>query len=227
MSAEPGAIAIWHDIAPEGRENFYAWHGSEHMPERVSIPGFLRGRRFVAIEAAREFFNLYETRSADIVAGPDYKARLDNPTPWTLRSVQSFARVARALCRVAASAGTAQGGLVATAAYDLAAADEAAHVAALARDIVPALAALPGVAAAQLLIADRAASGYVNAEQRARGTANAVPAATLIVEGWGDEASFMAAMYRELTLERLAPHGAEGPLEFGLYRHQATCWPPA
>jgi hypothetical protein len=22
-----GAVAIWHDIAPEGRETFYAWHG--------------------------------------------------------------------------------------------------------------------------------------------------------------------------------------------------------
>ena len=49
--AGEGAVAIWHDIAPEGREDFYAWHGEEHMPERVGIPGFLRGRRYVAIEA--------------------------------------------------------------------------------------------------------------------------------------------------------------------------------
>ena len=27
-----GAVAIWHDIAPEGLDEFYAWHGEEHMP---------------------------------------------------------------------------------------------------------------------------------------------------------------------------------------------------
>ncbi len=37
-----GAVAIWHDIVPEGLQEFYAWHGEEHMPERVSIPGFRR-----------------------------------------------------------------------------------------------------------------------------------------------------------------------------------------
>ena len=86
-----GAVAIWHDIAPEGREAFYAWHGREHMPERVGIPGFLRGRRYVALRGAPEFFNLYETRSPAVVSGPDYLARLNAPTPWTLASVQHSA----------------------------------------------------------------------------------------------------------------------------------------
>jgi hypothetical protein len=40
-----GAVAIWNDVAPEGLAEFYEWHHREHMPERVSIPGFLRGRR--------------------------------------------------------------------------------------------------------------------------------------------------------------------------------------
>src|SRR5262245_17255135 len=61
--AGKGAVAIWHDIAPEGREAFYAWHGHEHMPERAAIPGFLRGRRYVAIAGTPEYFNLYETTS--------------------------------------------------------------------------------------------------------------------------------------------------------------------
>ena len=29
-----GAVAIWHDIASEGLDEFYAWHGEEHMPVR-------------------------------------------------------------------------------------------------------------------------------------------------------------------------------------------------
>ncbi len=41
-------VAIWNDILPEGRDNFIEWHNREHIPERVSIPGFLRGRRYIA-----------------------------------------------------------------------------------------------------------------------------------------------------------------------------------
>lgn len=61
--AGTGAVAIWHDIAPEGRSELYAWHGKEHMPERTGIPGFLCGRRYVAIDGQPEFFNLHETDS--------------------------------------------------------------------------------------------------------------------------------------------------------------------
>jgi len=44
-----GVIAIWNDITEEGRANFYEWHDREHIPERVGIPGFLRGRRYIAL----------------------------------------------------------------------------------------------------------------------------------------------------------------------------------
>ena len=117
--AGKGAVAIWHDIAPEGRAEFYAWHGVEHMPERAAIPGFLRGRRYVAIEGRPEFFNLYETATPAVLTGPDYLARLDAPTPWTTATVRHFRDVARSLCDVAASNGTGQGGLIATWRYDV------------------------------------------------------------------------------------------------------------
>src|SRR5262245_5049780 len=61
--AGDGAICIWNDIADESRDDFYAWHLTEHMPERTAIPGFRRGRRYIACDAATrpEFFTLYET----------------------------------------------------------------------------------------------------------------------------------------------------------------------
>ena len=63
-----GAITIWQDVRPEARADFFAWHNQEHIPERVGIPGFLRGRRYGALEGAPEFFTLYET------AGPELHA---------------------------------------------------------------------------------------------------------------------------------------------------------
>jgi hypothetical protein len=216
-----GAVAIWHDIAPEGLAEFHAWHGEEHMPERVGIPGFLRGRRFRAIEASLQFFNLYETASPDVVAGPDYKARLDNPTPRTMSAVRHFRNVARSLCSVGALAGDAQGGTIATLRYEVREGGEEAHAAAMAKTIVPDLATRPGIAAVRWLVADKVASGYVNAEQRARGAANAVPPYVLLCEGWADPAQVTEALRAVLSTARAVELGMHDTT-LDLYRHEVT-----
>ena len=141
--AGQGAVAIWHDIAPDGRAEFYAWHGREHMPERLGIPGFIRGRRYVALEGSPEYFNLYETDSPLTVTGPDYLARLNNPTPWTVATVAHFRGVARSLCRVAASFGEGQGGLVATFRYDVDDARRRRHRQRMKQHVLPSLADAP------------------------------------------------------------------------------------
>lgn len=217
-----GAVAIWHDIAPEGREEFYAWHGQEHMPERVGIPGFQRGRRYAAIEADLEFFNLYEALSVEVLKGQDYTARVNTPTPWTLSTVKHFRSVARSICRVVLSAGPAQGGLIATLRYDVAEADATEHKVILQRRTVPDLLAQPGVAAVHLLTADAEASGVATAEQAARGVANAVPRWVLLLEGWGDEAAFVATAKAELAPGKFDAIGGQGLYSLGLYRHQIT-----
>ena len=186
-----GAVAIWHDIAPEGRAAFYAWHGGEHMPERIAIPGFLRGRRYVSARGTPEFFNLYETATADVVKGADYLSRLNAPTPWTISTVRHFRNVARSLCEVAASAGTGQGGLVATFRYDVDDARAAAHRSRMASAVVR-CAAEEGIAGCHLLVADAAASAVETAEKRARGEATEVPRWVLLVESWDDTAPFIA-----------------------------------
>lgn len=214
-----GAVAIWHDIAPEGREAFYEWHGNEHMPERLGIPGFRRGRRYVAFEADLEYFNLYEAETADILRGDGYRARLNNPTPWTVRTVKHFRSVARSICRVAASQGKAQGGLMATLRYDVPPGREKSHLSDMTRDLIPSLSNVAGIAGVHLLVADEAASGERTAEQKARGGINAVPRYALIVEGWGDEAAFMGSVRGAVSAKAL---GVPGSVNTGFYRHQLT-----
>jgi hypothetical protein len=58
-----GVVAIWHDLLPEAKDAFYEWHNREHMPERAGIPGFRRGRRYIATAGGPEYFNLYEADS--------------------------------------------------------------------------------------------------------------------------------------------------------------------
>ena len=49
-----GIVAIWHDLLPEAKADFYEWHTREHMPGRGGIPGFRRGRRYIALGGAPE-----------------------------------------------------------------------------------------------------------------------------------------------------------------------------
>ena len=216
--AGKGAVAIWHDIAPEGRRDFYAWHGMEHMPERAGIPGFLRGRRYVAIDGAPEFFNLYETVSRFTVTGAEYLARLNAPTRWTVDAVRHFRGVARSLCEVAASFGEGQGGLIATFRYSVGDTRATAHRSRLAQAVLPALAVAPGVAGCHLLVADAQASAVDTAERRARAEANLVPRWILLVESWDDVEPFRAlcdAILADRTFE-----DADASAELGIYRLQ-------
>lgn len=219
-----GAVAIWHDIAAEGRSAFYEWHGREHMAERVGIPGFLRGRRYVAHRADLEFFNLYEARSLAVLEGPGYQDRLNSPTPWTVETVKHFRNVNRSLNNVAYTAGLGGGGLIATARYDAPADTDKAVVEAF---LAP-LAEAPGVAAVHFLVADEEMSAIDTAERKARaGDANVVPTRAILVEGWGDVAPFAALCEETFTAEAMAAHGVESPLAFGIYVHQLTVDDPA
>lgn len=220
--AGDGAVAIWHDIAPEGREEFYAWHGSEHMLERVGIPGFLRGRRYIARAADLEYFNLYEARSPEVVTGPDYQERVNNPTPWTASTVRHFRRVARSICRVAATFGVGQGGLVSTWRYDVPADRSAAHIDMLSQKILPDIADHRLVAGVHLLVADAEASAIENAEQKARAEANRIPRWIIVMEGWGDDDAFSKLCCDALSDHVLTSTGAVGPAQVGLYQLQAT-----
>ncbi|WP_108658822.1 hypothetical protein [Acuticoccus kandeliae] len=220
-----GAVAIWHDIMPEGRDQFYDWHGNEHMLERVGIPGFHRGRRYIALDADLEFFNLYEADSLDLLKGPLYQDRLNSPTPWTVETVKFFRSVNRSLVHVAHSRGATEGGLCATLRYDVP--DEAVpgHTEA-ARTLLDGIAALPEIAGVHLMVSDKAASAVDTAERKARSEANRIPAWIAMVEGWGDAPRFM-----DLCRERLAPAaftaiGADAVEGLGLYQLQISVETP-
>ena len=217
--AGKGAVAIWHDIAPEGRDAFYAWHGREHMPERAGIPGFLRGRRYLAIEGAPEFFNVYEVASPAVLTGADYLDRLNAPTPWTKATVKHFRNVSRSLCTVASSFGLGDGGLVATYRYGVAEAAATRHreragarLSAIAQD--------PGIAGAHLLVADPEGSAIETAEKRARATPTLIPRWIVLLEGWGDTDAFVATA-RSFATDELFAEGSARP-DCSVYQLQNT-----
>jgi hypothetical protein len=99
------AIAMWWDIAPEWQAEFEDWHSHEHMPERLGIPGFLRGTRWIARSGVASYFVLYEAAKLSTITAGAYLERLNHPTPWSQQMMPQHRNMVRSLCRVRASFG--------------------------------------------------------------------------------------------------------------------------
>jgi hypothetical protein len=214
-----GAITIWQDARPEARAEFFEWHNREHIPERVGIAGFLRARRWAAIDGAPEFFTLYETADAQVHTSAGYLQRLNNPSPWTRRFAPNMVNNIRSLCRVAYSAGAGQGGLLVTLRYDVTAEAEPAQLRLLIEQILPKLVEQPGITAAHLCLADKAASSIQTEEKKSRPQAALVPTWVILVEGAADRTALLAVCDEVLADHVLAAAGAYG-IARGLYQLQ-------
>lgn len=188
-----GVVAIWHDLLPEAKDAFYEWHNREHMPERVGIPGFRRGRRYIATSGTPEYFNLYEADSPEVLGGVDYLTRLNHPTPWTKEVVASFRNVARGICRVLYSTGVGQGGTMLTLRFDVPEESAADVAATLRQRLLPPLVDGPGIAGIHLCRADEAISRIETAEKKARSEGTQIPQWVVLVEGASDTAVASAA----------------------------------
>ncbi|MEX3855853.1 hypothetical protein AB3X94_17585 [Paraburkholderia sp. BR10923] len=93
-------------------ENFVAWHTREHFPERLAIPGFLRGRRFERTDAKRCYLILYDVECLSVLSRPDYLERLNNPTTWTRATLPTFQDGQRSAYRLLADSGNAEAAFV-------------------------------------------------------------------------------------------------------------------
>lgn len=217
-------VAIWNDIRPEARSDFFEWHNREHVAERVGIPGFLRGRRFVAIDGRPEFFTLYDTVGPEVLTSSAYQERLNNPTPWTRRAIAGFVNTSRSLCGVACSVGSGEGGLIVTLRCEIAHGREAYAIEALGERALAAVVARPGVVRARLCVADRDASSVQSAEKKNIERPR-VPGCVLLIEGAEDAAALNRACDELLSTTALAAAGAVGEVERGLYQLQYACFP--
>jgi hypothetical protein len=213
-----GAITIWQDVRPEAREAFFAWHNGEHIPERVGIAGFLRGRRYGALAGAPEFFTLYETAGPEVHTSAAYFERLNNPTAQTRRVAPMMINNVRSLCRVAWCRGVVSGGLMATLRFD---ADEGNGLLALLTERLPQVLERAGVVGAHLCLADKSASSMKTEEKKSRPTAALVPGWVVLVEGGASRESLERAVGEVLDERRLVSAGAMD-LHRGIYILQVT-----
>lgn len=161
------AMVLSFDIDPATVDEHDDWHTREHLPERLAIPGFLRGSRWAALDASPRYLVLYEVADIDVLGSAAYLQRLNNPTPWTQKMMQSYRGMRRGFCRVAASCGAGLGGNALLLRFTPAPQRESALHDWLVGAVLPRLGALAGIASAHLLHA--AGTPAMTAEQQIRG----------------------------------------------------------
>ena len=104
-----GMVVIWNDIKEEMRDEFVQWHSTEHLPERVSIPGFISGQRWYGEHASPQYLTTYVTQNTGVLTSDAYIQRLNDPTPWTLKTVAAFRHTCRAAGEVMWEYGSKKG----------------------------------------------------------------------------------------------------------------------
>lgn len=104
-------LGVWNEVDPAVEDSFNDWYVREHIPERVSVPGMLRGRRYRAATGTPRYMAMYEAVTLDVLTSGHYRWQLDHPTPWTSYVMPRFRLAQRGICDVVASAGAGIGGV--------------------------------------------------------------------------------------------------------------------
>jgi len=116
-TTEPtGILALWNDCKTNKETLYEKWYQSEHLQDRVSIPGFKLGRRHKSNDATPKYFTYYETASAKVLFSEAYLNQLDNPSTLTREVMQgTFINVSRTVCSRIHYVGETRGSHVITA----------------------------------------------------------------------------------------------------------------
>ena len=179
------AMLLSFDVTAEAMAEHDDWHTHEHLPERLSIPGFLRGTRWVALAGGPRYFVLYEVAGLEVLTSQAYLGRLNNPTAWTSKLMPHYRGMKRGFCSVTGSFGSGLGhvALLIRLSPSAQAASALRHW--LLAEALPGLPASPGIGSAHLL--EGAVTPPMTNEQRMRGADGAVDWA-IVVAGYRQEA---------------------------------------
>jgi hypothetical protein len=175
MTTQPGILAIFHHCRAGCEAEFEVWYQSEHLIERLAVPGFLFGRRYKGIAGTPGYFCFYLVETPAVLTSRPYLERLDNPTPMTRKMMSDvFIDMNRTVCSRVTRRGHFRGAFAALARFKQRQ-DDAALAGALEKftgDIA--------VAGGEIWVAVDAAGMPVSKEEELRGGDNKISGALMI-----------------------------------------------
>ena len=202
------AMLLLFDVVQDAIPEHDEWHTHEHLPERLSIPGFVRGTRWVALSGKPGYFVMYEVEHLATLTSNAYLEQLNNPSPWTSKMMPNYRGMARGFCSVAGSFGFGMGHASLLMRFSPATGTGSSLRKWLLQNMLPQLPARPGIGSVHLF--EWALTPPMTNEQRIRGADAGVNWA-LFVTGYNQDA--LASLLRvELDNAQLEKHGATGVL---------------
>jgi hypothetical protein len=161
------AMLLSFDVAPEAVPEHDEWHTHEHLPERLSIPGFLRGTRWVALRGGPRYLVIYEVEAVGTLSSAAYLERLNHPSAWTSRMMPNYRGMRRGLCSVTGSFGLGAGGFGLLLRFEPPSADASAFRKWLLDEVLAPLPVRRGIGSVHLF--EEAARAAMTTEQGIRG----------------------------------------------------------
>lgn len=151
-----GLLFVASDVDAADDADFNRWYDQEHVEERVRIPGFLSGARYLSLEGGRQYLGLYRTESLAVFRSAGYRAAFEKQTPWSVANLDRMRRPMRRVCAVHAVTGFGSGSHAVV--LPLAATADAQALQAHAARVGKALAEQAGFVQSYLLVPDAALS---------------------------------------------------------------------
>ena len=81
-----GILIAAMDFSDVAEDEFHDWYDTEHIPERLRVPGFLNAERWIGGQNPKVSLALYDLETVAVLHSPAYQAVGGaNGTPWTKR----------------------------------------------------------------------------------------------------------------------------------------------
>jgi hypothetical protein len=81
-----GCLLVMMQPSPDFESEFNDWYDTDHVPERLAIPGFLAAKRYECIEGWPRYLAIYDLANPEVLTTPEYLAMAEGAyTNWTRR----------------------------------------------------------------------------------------------------------------------------------------------
>lgn len=92
---QKGFLLVMMQCPPALEEEFNAWYDTEHLPERLAVPGVETALRFVCLDGHPRYLAMYDLERHEVLETSAYlRVAYEQSSPWTKR-VTSRVRVTR------------------------------------------------------------------------------------------------------------------------------------
>jgi hypothetical protein len=189
MSLLGNAVLVnWGGVVASKENEYNQWHSIEHMPERISLTGFLRGCRAVGITGTdinHKYFMMYEAERKEVFTSKKYLERLNNPTKWTKDILSHYLSPSRTICSVITSKSIGFGGYFSTIRFSGKLLENKHNVKTL-KLSVPQTIKIPGITGMHILLGNNT-FGQMNTEEKSfrasQGMVDKIISQAIIIEG--------------------------------------------